>query len=131
MYNLPKTEKLTRTISIDKLFSEGESFLVYPIRVIYRVADECSDAYVKIITGVSKRRFKKAVDRNRIKRLMRESYRLNKKELVLNFATRKKCLHVAFFYIANEIAEFSIIETKMKFSIDKIIRKTAETEKHE
>ena len=75
-----KQERLTGEIRIKELFEKGEFLLSYPFRVGYVVAPK-SDVPVKVVISVPKKRFKRAVNRNRIKRLIRESYRLNKKSL--------------------------------------------------
>lgn len=77
-FNYPKSEKLKRKKTIDLLFSEGKSVSKYPLRLVYvrDHSDTCSG--VKIGFSVSKRYFKNAVDRNYIKRILRESYRTNK-----------------------------------------------------
>ncbi|MDG3582974.1 MULTISPECIES: ribonuclease P protein component [Galbibacter] len=73
-----KEERLKNKILIGTLFSEGSSVSKYPLRLIYMRAQETEGAKLKAAVSVSKRSFKKAVDRNRIKRLVREAYRLNK-----------------------------------------------------
>lgn len=73
----PKEEKLKSRNAIDELFRSGKSVSIYPLRLVYR---KSSDEREKLQFGVSvsKRNFKKAVDRNYIKRVLREAYRLNK-----------------------------------------------------
>ena len=80
-FGLGKRERLKSRKQIDNLFAEGKSFAVFPIRVTYSFMPTDGDALVQIGVTVSKRNFKKAVDRNRIKRLFREAYRLQKAEL--------------------------------------------------
>lgn len=71
-------QRLKDKIIIGKLFSQGSSVSKYPLRLVYLKTDNSSDIPIKVAVSVSKRSFKKAVDRNRIKRLIREVYRLNK-----------------------------------------------------
>ena len=74
---LSKEEKLKSRKLIEKLFVEGDSLKEYPLRLKYlRIRDENNS--IKVAFSVPKRNFKLAVDRNRIKRLLRESYRKNK-----------------------------------------------------
>jgi len=73
-----KKEKLKSKKEIELLFSEGKSIVKYPIRLVYRKTSFEDPVPVKAGISVSKRHFKKAVDRNRIKRLLREGYRKNK-----------------------------------------------------
>ena len=83
MNTFPKKEHLYGEKVIENLHTTGSSFLVYPLRVVYlNVSQPDEQIPVRVMIGVSKKKFKKAVDRNRAKRLMREAYRLNKSSLV-------------------------------------------------
>lgn len=82
-YIYPKTEKLKKKKVIDFLFSEGKYVSNHPLRLVY-VKLENSDTPIQIGVSVSKRFFKKAVDRNYFKRVLREVYRLNKYLLIEN-----------------------------------------------
>ncbi|WP_378186082.1 ribonuclease P protein component [Aquimarina sp. W85] len=73
-----KNERLKSKKAIDLLFSDGKSIAHYPIRLIYDINPNASKTRQHATVSVSKRKFKKAVDRNHIKRLLRESYRKNK-----------------------------------------------------
>ncbi|GEP49984.1 ribonuclease P protein component [Flavobacterium noncentrifugens] len=76
-FTYPKSEKLKSRKTIDVLFSKGKSVSKYPLRLVYaEVTDQ--DEVLKTGVSVSKRYFKKAVDRNYFKRVLRETYRLNK-----------------------------------------------------
>ncbi len=111
-YTLGKNEKLKSTKSIDRLFVDGESFVQYPIRVVF--VKNNSEEKNKVAFSVSKRNFKLAVDRNKIKRLMREAYRLNKYELDIHG------FHILFIYTNRKIKSYSKIEN----SIITILQKT-------
>ena len=76
-----KQEKLKSRKLIGKLFEEGKSIKKFPIRLIYLQTEHTSDILLQASFSVPKRNFKKAVDRNRIKRLLREAYRLEKQAL--------------------------------------------------
>lgn len=81
-FTYPKNEKLKSKITIGLLFSEGKSVSKYPLRLVY-YADVSVDApKIKMGVSVSKKHFKKAVDRNYFKRVLRETYRLNKHLLI-------------------------------------------------
>src|SRR5690606_26942375 len=106
-----KIEKLKGQKLIEKLFSEGQSVAAYPLRLVYLKTN--FDDPVKIKTGVSvsKRNFKKAVDRNRIKRLMREAYRLNKSEYFNNIPDQYAFM---ILYIGKTQTDFETVSRKMK-----------------
>src|SRR6218665_1617637 len=82
-FNYPKTEKLKSRKTIDILFSNGKSVSKYPLRLVYAEIQE-QDETLKTGVSVSKKYFKKAVDRNYFKRVLRETYRLNKHLLLDN-----------------------------------------------
>ncbi|HEX8563999.1 MAG TPA: ribonuclease P protein component [Flavobacterium sp.] len=82
-YKYPKEERLKSKRTIDLLFSKGKSVAKYPLRLVY-VPIELDDAPINFGVSVSKKYFKKAVDRNYFKRLLREAYRLNKHLLLEN-----------------------------------------------
>jgi ribonuclease P protein component len=108
----PKAERLKSRKQIDFLFAEGKAFSVFPIRVIYRVS-AAEKGSLQVGVSASKRHFKKAVDRNRIKRLLREAYRLQKEELVLQIREANTCGHVFFIYTDKTIADFETVKTVM------------------
>ena len=82
-YTFPKEEHLCRKKLIEELFGkQGSSFGVYPLRIVWIKAEAPTTAPPQVLISVSKRTFKRAVDRNRLKRLIREAYRLNKYRLL-------------------------------------------------
>jgi ribonuclease P protein component len=96
------------------LFQKGESFVSFPLKVIYLPIDkEDTDTLVSILVSVSKKRFKNAVDRNYIKRRVRESYRLRKHDLLNVFAGKNKKMLLAFLYLHNEKSSFAKIDRAM------------------
>ena len=127
MNTFPKTEHLFGEKVIENLFKNGQSFITYPYRVVFLdVSHSVEELPLRVMMSVSKKKFKKAVTRNRIKRLMREVYRLNKTELV-NFASDEKIkIHVAFQYVADEILSFDEMNNKMIKLTDKLKRNLIE-----
>ena len=77
-FTLGKAERLKNKKLIERLFKEGSSLKVYPFKLVYLKTSHTSDFPVQAAFSVPKRRFKRAVDRNRIKRLLKEAYRLEK-----------------------------------------------------
>ena len=105
------------------MFAGGSrSFSVFPLRVVYLPVEEL-EADASILISVSKRRFKRAVKRNRVKRQIREAYRVNKHEL-LNALAEKKCrLVIAFIYLSDQLTESSVIEERVKIALARIVEK--------
>ena len=116
-----KDEKLKSHKLIEVLFKKGSSFSIFPFRVLFSFSEE-SLAPLQTGFAVSTKHFKKAVDRNRIKRLMREAYRLQKNELTINLQKNKKYLAVFFIYTTNEILPFKELNEKMESALKKLNR---------
>lgn len=114
-----KNEKLCSKLVIDKLFASGISFKEFPIRVIY-LPLENSDATAKALISVPKKRFGRSVSRNRIKRLIRETYRLNKSQIIENWQLQGKYFALAFVYIGNEMPDFDGLTVVMKRILQKL-----------
>ena len=128
---LRKPERLNRKKVIEKMFAGGSrSFSVFPLRVVYLPVGEL-DAPVSILVSVSKRHFKRAVKRNRMKRRIREAYRVNKQELLNVLAQKQIRLAVAFIYFSDDLVAFSVIEERMKTALARIAEKILTIEKEE
>lgn len=121
-FSYGKQEKLKSRKLIDQLFAGGKTFSVFPVKVFYLPVEEPLDNPVKAGVGVSTRHFKKAVDRNRIKRLLRESYRLEKQVLYDAVNTRQKRLAVFFLYIDKVKPEPALLQQKMPLILQKLIK---------
>jgi ribonuclease P protein component len=117
-YRLVKNERLSSRKVIEKLFAEGESFLVYPVKVVYIKIEPDHAFPAKVTFAVSKKLYKKAVHRNMIKRRMREAYRLNKHQLLIQ--NRDSTIAVVFIYIGKQIMEYSAIEKAIIRSLIKL-----------
>jgi ribonuclease P protein component len=105
----PKTEKLKSKTTIDLLFSEGKSVSKYPLRLVYVPINLEKDEQIKMGVSVSKKYFKKAVDRNYFKRVLRETYRLNKHLLLEN---SEKKYGFMFFYQTKDRLTYQEINEK-------------------
>lgn len=121
----PKSEKLKRKNTIDLLFSQGKSVSKYPLRLVYVPVDLPETESIKMGVSVSKKYFKKAVDRNYFKRLLRESYRHNK-ELLLS-ETQKKYAFM-FFYQSKDRLDYQEINLKTIALFEKF-RQQVQTQK--
>lgn len=118
----PKNEKLCGEIRIGRLFAEGEAFIAYPLRIVYKFSDELQDSGVKILISVPKKKIKKAVQRNRIKRQIREAYRLNKVALLESCQQSDKSLQIAITYLSDKPTEYRVIEDKVKQALKKMLQ---------
>ncbi len=110
-----KEERLCSEKLLSSLFKNGSSFLFYPFRVTWIASTEPQVFPAQVLISVPKKRFKRSVDRNLLKRRMREAYRLNKSELLypLLLANNKQVL-LALTYVSNEILDSQYISLKME-----------------
>ena len=121
-FTYPKTERLKSKTTIDLLFSQGKSVSKYPLRLVYVPVDLPEVEPIKIGVSVSKKHFKKAVDRNYFKRVLRETYRLNK-HLLLSSGEQRYAFML--FYQTSERLSFADIEEKTKQLFEKFVGQTA------
>jgi len=117
-----KQEKLKKSTLIEKLFAQGKSLTEFPIKLIYLEIEHESPYKIQAGVTVSKRNFKKAVDRNRIKRLLREVYRKNKFRIYESENTKKHIF--MFIYLGKMEFEYHILEDKMRSLLHKFIQKS-------
>lgn len=108
-FTYPKNEKLKSKITIGLLFSEGKSVSKYPLRLVYHSGNLNDEQPIKMGVSVSKKYFKKAVDRNYFKRVLRETYRLNKHLLI---DTLDKPYAFMLFYQTKDRLSYEEINTK-------------------
>ncbi len=118
-----KKEKLKSKKLIEQLFIEGQSVSVFPLRLVYMSTTFEEHVQLKTGVSVSKRNFKNAVDRNRIKRLLRESYRIHKATYFNNITTQYAFM---ILYIGKKEPTFTELETKTKQLFDKFLNKISE-----
>jgi ribonuclease P protein component len=124
-FTLHKEERLCSEKLIGELFSSGESFLSYPLKVVFLKSELPQSYPVQAAFTVSKRNFKRAVKRNLLKRRMREAYRLNKTEFYCELAEKELQIAIMFVYIGKDLAEYTIIEKAMISALKKITAKIA------
>lgn len=119
-YKLPKNERIHSQKSIKELFDKGSSFFLYPFKVMVLDQPEINEGTHQVLFSVSKKKIKKAVGRNLVKRRMKEAYRLNKSVILTSNSPIKL---IGLIYVSSEIATFQFIEKK----ICKILSMIAET----
>lgn len=121
-FTYPKSERLKSKTTIDLLFSAGKSVSKYPLRLVYVPVNLPEEEPIKMGVSVSKKHFKKAVDRNYFKRVLRETYRLNKQLLL---ATGEQRYAFMFFYQTSDRLPYAEIEEKTKQLFQKFAEHTA------
>ncbi len=113
-YTFTKEERLCNKKLIDELFHNGSSFLCYPFKVSWLIVDEPLLFPAQVLFSVSKKRFKRAVDRNLIKRRIREAYRLYKQQyLYTGLQDSEKKIIFSVGFIGKEISSYELIDKKM------------------
>ncbi len=115
-----KRERLKGKKLIDELFSQGKSVSVYPLRIVYKTTNFETSVIAKTGVSVSKKKVKLAVKRNKIKRLLREAYRLNKTTYFNNITTQYAFM---ILYLGKENISLHKIEQAMTTAFQKILKK--------
>ena len=130
-YTLSKEERLSWKRYIDLLFEKGQSFVAFPLRVVYlnKVEKITNPTYEKcdveeemparasFLVSVPNKKFKRALKRNFIKRQVREAYRVRKYDLLEPLEAKNKGMLIAFLYLDKEIHPYAAMEKAMKKAI--------------
>ncbi|WP_340076311.1 ribonuclease P protein component [Leptobacterium sp. I13] len=127
-YSFPKKEKLKSQLLIKKLFEEGKAVSDFPLKLLYLPSTSTEEVFIQAGFSVPKKAFKKAVDRNRIKRLMREAYRLQKVLVFNNLPTPHAFM---FLYLGKDIPDFNLIKEKMERLLKRVLTETHKNKSHE
>jgi len=123
-FSYSKKDKLKSKKDIEQLFTEGKAVTAFPLKLIYLKTNFEDGSTLKTGVSVSKRLHKTAVSRNRIKRLLREAYRLNKP---LYFNNSSVSYTFMILYLSKEGTTFNKLNTNMKSLFEKFIAKTSQT----
>lgn len=121
-YTLKKEDRLKSRKTIELLFKNGKTVNIFPLRIFYLLTPDTTSEQNKLQAGfsASTKNFKKAIDRNRIKRLLRESYRLQKHSLTEQLEISDKRLSIFFVFNGNELPDYKIVYEKMQSSIKRL-----------
>lgn len=120
-YCLPKRERIYLKRSIEQVYTEGQAFLVYPLRVVYLLSTEPLPDRAQMMVGVGKKYFKRANKRNHLKRLVREAYRQNKHVWHTALAASGIYGRIAYSNVAKEMPTYLQVERAVCKSLEKII----------
>lgn len=130
-FTLGKNERLKSRKQIEQLFDSGKTFVVTPFRVYFTLNSQLSTSHERSLlqfgVGASSKNFKKAVERNRIKRLTREAWRLQKNELEKKLKASLKQLNVFFIYTGKELPDFTMVKGKVSVALKKLVDKINES----
>lgn len=116
-----KRERIVSKKLIELLFSKGSSFSIsaFPLRiVVMETAQVADDVPVQVLVSVSKRHFKHAVDRNRVKRQIREAYR-HHKQILTERVQQQQTLAIAFIWLADGLHESATVEKSVRILLGK------------
>jgi ribonuclease P protein component len=129
MNTFTKEERLCSRKSLDLLFKNGSSFLLYPFRISYLRIEAPHTFPVQVVINVSKKRYKRAVDRNLIKRRTREAYRLQKQNQLYNsIPESEKVLLLSLQFVGKQIYDQAFFEKKLSGAFKKMLTNLAPNE---
>jgi ribonuclease P protein component len=122
-HTFPKSERLTSHTVIDEIFSKGKELKKFPFLLKYIYTKERQVNATQIVISVPKRRAKKAVDRNRLRRQIKEAYRLNKSEFQAYFENSGTTIVLFLIYTGKEKDEYSFLAEKLKLILKELTTK--------
>ena len=122
MFKFPKKQKLCGEKVIERLFANGKSISEKPFRAIWNFEKNNDQVFVKSLIVVPKKRLKLAVDRNVVKRRIKEAYRLQKKQLEYFLESTNQQLNLAIIYQEEEILDYKTLEEKINLLLSRLIK---------
>ncbi|WP_129713655.1 ribonuclease P protein component [Pedobacter sp. SYP-B3415] len=123
MYTFRKEERLCSRKHLDLLFKNGSSFLLYPFRVTYLELPDKHSFPARVVVNVPKRRYKHAVDRNLLKRRIREAYRHLKSSELYDLVNEEKHLLLSLQFVGKEKYPLEFIHKKLNLTLQKLVSK--------
>ena len=123
MFQFPKNQKLCSEKVIERLFVNGKAISEKPFRAVWLFEENNDNVFVKSLIVVSKKRLELAVERNVIKRRIKEIYRLQKKQLELFLESNNQQLNLAIIYQEEEILDYKTLEEKINLLLTRLIKK--------
>ena len=121
-FTFPKAERLTNKIIIKELFSKGSSFYIYPFRVKFLESPKITG--VQVMFAVPVRNMKRAVQRNMVRRKLREVYRHHKHPLSVKQRTEQKGLAISFIYLEKQCLTYEELESKLILTLNRLAAKS-------
>ena len=109
----PKSEKLCSKKDMEELFKKGSSHFLYPFKLVFLIKKTNQCVLPQVLITVPKKTFKKAVDRNRIKRQIREAYRLSKDQIFCELNPEKIPCYIAIIYIGKDKLQYNELQNKL------------------
>ena len=129
-FTFKKEERLSSKKRIDELFENGSSFYLSPLRILWLEKKLDVEAHAQVLISVSKKNFKRAVDRNKIKRLIREAYRLNKHTLYASLKRNNRQFVIGLLYTSKIVEPFSLIQQRVIAALNRLVAENELAEKH-
>jgi len=125
MFRFSKSERLGGRIPVSGLFEKGHVISRYPLRLYWIIPEQKTPSapFARILIAVPRKNFHRAVDRNLIKRRIREAYRLYKPALYESLQKHQVHVHLAIIYSGKEIEPFSVLENKTRMLLDAFLKR--------
>lgn len=117
---LPKSDRLTSPVSISKIYEKGKHVNEYPFKIVW--LKEMGVPELKVVFSVPKRKFKRAVDRNQIKRMLREAYRKHKQECQKVAESQNSGVSLFLIYLGKDIPKSELVEDKIILLLNRLTK---------
>jgi len=121
LYRFKKEERLCSAKAIAELFKHGKRMRTASLQLVYTLIDDTDTPPIQVLISVPKKQFKRAVLRNRLKRRIREAYRLNKAPLLTALTRGQKNMQIALVYTGNEVLDYTDIEESVVRGIIRLL----------